>query len=786
LLNRKDTLTVKTPSSETIEEREHMNGERTGRAAVGASIRITGGRENNLKDVTLTIPKDQISVFVGVSGSGKSSIVFDTLAVEATRQLNATFPWSIRNQLPRYERPDVDTVENVTTPVIVDQQPLGGNSRSTVGTITDIYAMIRNLFSRYGEPGAGKPSAYSFNDPSGMCTECDGLGRVLRPDPDLMFDMTRSLEEGAILVPGHSEGSPGYQFYANYPKLNPKKKLNKYTAAEMETLLYGTEGHTEIFFKSGRTQRLRYEGFITSFVRRNLKVDEATRSDKSRATAERFIAEGPCLECKGSRLNAAALKSRVGGRNIAEWSGMQISDLSAFVAKAANKTIELVIAPIKTALDRIDAIGLGYLTLDRPTATLSGGEGQRLKLVRHLGSDLTGLTYIFDEPSVGMHPRDVGRLNHLLRALRDKGNTVVVVEHDPDVIEIADHVIELGPRAGVHGGEIVFTGTVKELRKANTATGNDLRRKGRLKAAPRKPKGKFQIKNAKLHNLKNVSVDIPGQVLTVVTGVAGAGKSSLISEVFRNSQPDAIFVDQSPIPASSRSTPATYLDIMDAIRKLFGKANGVDAGVFSFNSKGACEECQGRGMLVTEIAFMDPITTHCESCEGRRFKDSVLAHKLRGKSVVDVLEMPAEEAAEFFTEEPVLTKVRALVETGLGYLSLGQSLSTLSGGERQRLKLADQLAGTGGLFILDEPTTGLHMSDVDVLLGVLNGLVDRGNTVVVIEHDLAVVEQADWVIDLGPDGGKNGGEVVFTGPPEKLLTADGSLTGEHLRRRHRA
>lgn len=763
-----------------------MNGNRKEQVAAGVGIRIVGARENNLKEVTLTIPRGQITVFVGVSGSGKSSIVFDTLAVEATRQLNATFPWSIRNQLPKYERPDVDAVEHVTTPVIVDQQPLGGNSRSTVGTITDIYAMLRTLFSRYGEPSAGKPSAYSFNDPAGMCTECDGLGRVLRPDPDRMFDMTKSLEEGAILVPGYSKGSPAYQFYANYPKLDSKKKLNEYTAEEMETLLYGSEGHSEIFFKSGRTQRLRYEGFITGFIRKNLKVDESTRSEKSRATAEKFLAEGACPQCKGARLNAAALESRIGGKNIAEWCSMEISDLVEFTAKVADRATEPLLAPVRTALDRINAIGLGYLALDRPTATLSGGEGQRLKLVKHLGSDLTGLTYIFDEPSIGMHPRDVGRLNDLLTALRDKGNTVVVVEHDPAVLEVADHVVELGPRAGVHGGEVVFTGTVEQLREADTATGRGLRRTGSLNDSPRKPKGKFPIRNAKLHNLKNVSVDVPGQVLTVVTGVAGAGKSSLISTVFRESQPDAVFVDQSAIPASSRSTPTTYLGIMDPIRKLFAKANDVDASMFSFNSKGACEECQGRGMLITEIAFMEPITTHCESCDGRRFKDSVLVHKLRGKSVADVLEMQAAEAADFFTEKAVRTKVRSLVEVGLGYLSLGQSLSTLSGGERQRLKLADQLSGSGSLFILDEPTTGLHVSDVDMLLGVLNGLVDRGNTVVVIEHDLSVIEQADWVIDLGPDGGKSGGEVVFTGPPADLLAAEGSLTGEYLRQRHRA
>ncbi|MEV6300186.1 excinuclease ABC subunit UvrA [Actinoplanes sp. NPDC051861] len=754
-------------------------------AATERDIRIAGARENNLKDVSLSIPKDRVTVFVGVSGSGKSSIVFDTVAVEAQRQLNATFPWSIRNQLPRYERPDVDAVENITTPVVIDQQPLGGNSRSTVGTITDIYAMIRTLFSRYAEPSAGRPGAYSFNDPSGMCPECDGLGRMLRPDPDLMLDRTKSIEEGAIQLPGHTNGSNSYQFYANYPGIDAKKKISAYSDEELQTLLYGTEGHTEIFFKNGRTQKLRFEGLVTGFVRRNLKVDEATRSEKSRAAAEKFIAEGECTACDGARLNAAALASRIGGKNIAEWTRIEVSDLIPFLdglkeEHAAAPLIETV----RTALGRIDAIGLGYLSLDRPTATLSGGEGQRLKLVKHLGSDLTGLTYIFDEPSIGMHPHDVGRLNDLLLALRDKGNTVIVVEHDPDVVQIADHVVEIGPRAGVHGGEIVFTGTLAELREADTATGAGLRLRGKLKTTPRKSEGKFAVKDVTTHNLKNVSAEIPGKVLTVVTGVAGAGKSSLIAEAFRAAHPQAVLVDQSPIPASSRSTPATYLDLMDTIRKLFAKANGVDAGVFSFNSKGACEECQGRGVLITEIAFMDPITTRCEACEGRRFKDSVLAHELRGKSVADVLEMSTEEAIGFFTEKPIRGKLEALAETGLGYLNLGQSLGTLSGGERQRLKLADHLSGTGDLFILDEPTTGLHLADVDVLLNLLDGLVDRGNTVVVIEHDLAVVEHADWIIDLGPEGGRNGGEVIFAGPPKKLLVAENSLTGEYLRRRH--
>lgn len=745
------------------------------------SIRVIGARENNLKDVSLDIPKNRITVFVGVSGSGKSSIVFDTVAVEAQRQLNATFSWFIRNQLPKYERPHVDAVQNLTTPVIVDQRPLGGNARSTVGTITDIHAMIRVLFARYGEPNLGQPSLYSFNDPKGMCPDCDGLGRALRPDPDLMLDKTKSLDEGAILVPGYPVGSPGWQFYANYAGINPAKKIGKYTAKEMQTLLHGGQGHVELTFKNGKTQRLRFEGLVANFIRRHLNRDVGTMSEKTRDMAQRFVSEGPCPSCDGARLNPAALATRIAGGSIADWSRMQISDLIELLT-TIDGVPAAILDNIRTALRRVADIGLGYLSLDRQTTTLSGGEAQRLKLVKHLGSDLTGMTYIFDEPSVGLHPRDVGRLNDLLKALRDKRNTVLVVEHDPAVIEIADHVVELGPRAAVHGGEIVLEGTVTALRSAKTVTGVALRRSGELKTEYRKRTGTLPLRKVSLHNLKNVSVDIPTGVLTVVTGVAGSGKSSLISEAFRSSYPDSIFVDQSPIATSSRSTPATYLGLLDPVRKLFAKANGVDAGLFSFNSKGACEECQGRGVLITEIAYLDPITTHCETCDGRRFKESVLAHLLRGKSIVDVLEMSAEEAAEFFTEPVVRATLRALIDSGLGYLALGQSLATLSGGERQRIKLADQLAGTGNVYLLDEPTTGLHLSDIDMLLDLLNGMVERGNTVVVIEHNLAVIEQADWIIDLGPDGGKNGGEVVFTGTPEKLLTAEGSLTAEYLRR----
>ncbi|HEU5265226.1 MAG TPA: excinuclease ABC subunit UvrA, partial [Jatrophihabitans sp.] len=627
-----------------------------------SDIRVVGARENNLADITLTVPKGRITVFVGVSGSGKSSLVFDTLAVEAQRQLNATFPRSIRAQLPKYERPHVDAVENLTAPVVVDQRPLDGNARSTVGTISDVYAMLRVLFARAaatdsdtGEAAdtglTAVPSQYSFNDPRGMCPGCDGLGRALRPDPDLMLDKTKSLNGGALLIPGYPVGSPRWQTYGNYAGLDPDKRLDEYTAEEMQTLLHGTEGTVQITFQNGRSGTRQFEGLLDVFARRNLNRDVGALSEKTRAAAERFISEGECPTCHGTRLNPAALVTKVGGRDIAELCAMQISDLIGFFAGLRDDAVTgAIAASITSVLERVDAIGLGYLSLDRPTPSLSGGEGQRLKLVKHLSSDLTGLTYIFDEPSVGLHPRDVGRLNNLLRALRDKGNTVLVVEHDPDVLAIADHVVELGPRAGRYGGHVVFEGGFDQLRAADTVTGQALRRPTSIKPRFRKPTGQLPLRNISLHNLKNVSADFPTGVLTVVTGVAGSGKSSLVTQALRIAYPDTVAIDQSPVHASSRSTPATYLGMMDPIRKLFAKAGGVDAGLFSFNSAGACDQCQGRGVIITELAYLDPVTTHCEGCDGRRFKESVLAHTLRGKSIADVLDLSAREAAEFFTE----------------------------------------------------------------------------------------------------------------------------------------
>ncbi|GGU71991.1 ATP-binding cassette domain-containing protein [Lentzea flava] len=748
-------------------------------------IRILGAREHNLKDVSLTIPQGKITVFTGVSGSGKSSIVFDTIAIEAQRQLNSTFTWFIRNQLPRYERPHVDEIEGLTTAVIVDQNPVGGNARSTVGTMTDIYAMIRVLFARCAEPSDGLVSSFSFNDPRGMCPECDGLGVTTQLAADRILDLSKSLNEGAILLPAHGVGSIEWQRWANSGKFDPDKRLRDYTKQEMRTLLHGTGGTVRIKTTKG-SQEVAYEGVADRFARFNLKRDLSKVSERTRESVLPFITEGTCPECEGARLNAAALAARIDGRNIAEWSRMEISELIKAVSAITDPAVRSLVDTVRAALERIEEIGLGYLSLDRSTGTLSGGEGQRLKMVRHLGSSLTGLTYIFDEPSTGLHPRDVGMLNDLLRALRDKGNTVLVVEHDPDVIEIADHVVDVGPGAGVHGGQIVFEGTFAGLRKAKTPTGEGLRRSTAIKSSFRQPTGELPVVGANLHNLKNVSVSIPTGVLTVVTGVAGSGKSTLIGDVFMNTYPDAIFVDQSAITASSRSTPTTYLGMMDSIRKLFAKASGAPASLFSFNSEGACPDCKGRGVIITELAYMDPVTTHCATCDGRRFKEEVLAHRLRGLSIADVLELPAEEALEFFPERDLAAKLRSLVSVGLPYLTLGQPLSTLSGGERQRIKLAIQLNRTAGIYVLDEPTTGLHMSDVDTLLGLLNGLVDKGNTVIVIEHNLDVVQQADWVVDLGPGGGRDGGEVVFTGTPAQLLKSRTSLTGKHLKRYRQA
>ncbi|MER5219607.1 excinuclease ABC subunit UvrA [Streptomyces flaveus] len=745
-------------------------------------IQVKGARENNLRDVTLRIPKGRLTVFTGVSGSGKSSVVFDTIAVESQRQLNETFTWFIRNRLPKYERPHAEAIDDLSPAIVVDQRPVGGHSRSTVGTMTDVYSVIRVLFSRYGTPSAGPATAYSFNDPSGMCPECDGLGRTVRPDWDRILDPDRSLADGAIRFPPFAIGTWQGQAYTNTTELDPHKPVRRFTAAEREFLLRGRPGSKVTISGSGGTWNTDYEGLADRFERLYLKRDLSALSQKTRDQVQGFLTEDTCPVCHGARLNAAALATRVGGLSIADCTRMQVSDLIAVLRDIDDPVAGPIAGAAVASLERIEAIGLGYLSLDRETATLSGGEGQRLKTVRHLGSSLTGMTYIFDEPSVGLHPRDVGRLGDLLLRLRDKGNTVLVVEHDPDVIALADHVVDLGPGAGADGGRVVFEGTPDELAAADTLTGRCLRRRTQLKERPRQATGGLWVKGADLHNLRDVTVEFPTGVLTVVTGVAGSGKSTLVSQAFTAAHPDAVVVDQSSIGISARSTPATYVGIMDTVRKIFARETGTEPGLFSFNSEGACGTCQGRGISYTDLAFMDPVTTTCPDCEGRRFKEEVLRLTVGGNSIVDVLEMTADQALEFFTDTGVRRRLRALRDVGLTYLTLGQPLSTLSGGERQRIKLATRLHQTGAVYVLDEPTTGLHMSDVDGLLALLDRLVDTGNTVLVVEHNLDVVAHADWVIDLGPDGGKDGGQVIFEGPPRRLLDAEESFTAEHLRR----
>ncbi|MGY1579227.1 ATP-binding cassette domain-containing protein [Streptomyces sp. MN13] len=743
-------------------------------------ITLVGARENNLKDVTLRIPKGRLTVFTGVSGSGKSSVVFDTIAVESQRQLNETFTWFVRNRLPKYERPHADTLEDLSPAIVVDQRPIGGHSRSTVGTMTDVYSVIRVLFSRHGTPSAGPATAYSFNDPSGMCPRCDGLGRTVLPDWDRILDPARSLAGGAILFPPFAVGTWQGQTYTNTTSLDVHKPVGEFTAAEREFLLRGRGTKVGIENKDG-TWDIDYEGLADRFERLYLKRDLSSLSQKTRDLVARFLAEDTCPVCHGARLNAAALATRIGGLSIADCVRMQVGDLIGVLKEIDDPVARPIAGAAVAALERIEAIGLGYLSLDRETATLSGGEGQRLKTVRHLGSSLTGMTYIFDEPSVGLHPRDVGRLGELLLRLRDKGNTVLVVEHDPDVIALADHVVDMGPRAGADGGRVVFEGTPRELAASGTLTGRCLGRRTAVKERTRAGTGELWVKGADRHNLRDVTVCFPAGVLTAVTGVAGSGKSTLVAEL-TTAHPEAVVVDQSSIGISARSTPATYLGVMDTVRRIFARETGADPGLFSFNSAGACGTCEGRGVIHTDLAFMDPVTTTCHDCEGRRFREDVLRLTVGGRSVADVLEMTAGQALDFFDDPGVRRRLRALRDVGLTYLTLGQPLSTLSGGERQRIKLATRLHRTGAVYVLDEPTTGLHMSDVDGLLALLDRLVDAGNTVVVVEHNLDVIAHADWVVDLGPDGGKDGGRVVFEGTPRDLLAADGSFTGEHLRR----
>jgi excinuclease UvrABC ATPase subunit len=738
-------------------------------------IEVRGARENNLKDISLNIPKQKITVFTGVSGSGKSSLVFDTIAAEAQRQLNETFTAFVQGFLPHYGQPDVDRIEHLNAPIIIDQKRVGGGARSTVGTYTDIAVLLRLLFSRIGQPAAGPAYAFSFNTPQGMCPECEGIGKTVQPDLEKFLDRNLSLNGGAILHPEFKVGKWMWKMYPLSGLFDSDKPIKDYTDEELYALLYGAD----IKVSWGEFGS-KYEGLVERFTRMYIKKDAAAMSERNRAVFEQFTNTQTCPVCHGARLNQAALECRIDGRNIAELSDLEATELIAVLEDFTDPVSVKLAARLTERLQHLVDIGLGYLSLSRETATLSGGESQRVKMIRHLGNSLTEMLYILDEPTVGLHARDVVRLSNLLKKLRDKGNTVLVVEHDPDVIAIADHVVDIGPKAGTHGGEIVFEGSYAALKNADTLTGQFLKQHLPIKQQVRQPTGQMTITNASLHNLKNVTVRIPTGVLTVVTGVAGSGKSTLINDVFLAQHPDAIVIDQSRVTANSRSAPATYTGIMDDIRQAFAKATHASASLFSFNSAGSCPNCNGLGVVYTDLAFMEGMVSTCEICEGKRFKPEVLAYHLRGQTISAVLDMTVEEALAFFSEKKIKAVLQAMNDVGLGYLRLGQPLSTVSGGEGQRLKLATELHKQGSVYVMDEPTTGLHRSDIGLLMGIIDRLVDAGNTVILIEHHLDVIRQADWIIDLGPEGGSAGGDVLFEGPPYALKNDKRSITARFI------
>ncbi len=766
-------------------------------------IRVKGARENNLKSVSIEIPKRRLTVFTGVSGSGKSSLVFGTLAAESQRLINETYSAFVQGFMPSLGRPDVDALEGLTTAIIVDQERMGANARSTVGTATDANAMLRTLFSRLGRPSIGPANAFSFNVPSvrgvgaitvdkgggktekreytrlgGMCPRCEGMGAVHDIDVAQLYDDAKSLREGAIKVPGFTaEGWQSRMFEA--AGLDLDKPIRKYTKKEQHILL-----HQEPIKVKVVAANLTYEGLVLRIQKSFLSKDLDAMQPHVRAFVERAVTFTTCPDCAGTRLCEAARSSKIAGINIADACAMQITDLAAWVRGLDDASVAPLLTALRHSLDAFVEIGLGYLSLDRSTGTLSGGEAQRTKMIRHLGSSLTDVTYVFDEPTVGLHPHDIARMNELLLRLRDKGNTVLVVEHKPEVIAIADHIVDLGPGAGVAGGEVVFEGTVDGLRASKTLTGAHLRQRASLKASVRKPSGVMKVRGARTHNLQGVDVDIPLGVLVVVTGVAGSGKSSLIHGAV-SPREGVVTVDQSAIRGSRRSNPATYTDLLEPIRKAFAKANGVKPALFSANSEGACPTCNGAGVIYTDLGVMAEVSTVCEDCEGRRFDASVLRYKLGGRDIAEVLDLSAREALDFFGAGEARTPaaqaiLRRMVDAGIGYLRLGQGLTTLSGGERQRLKLATCMADDGGVYVLDEPTTGLHLADLAQLLALLDRLVDAGRSVIVIEHHQSVMAHADWIIDLGPGAGHDGGRVVFQGTPRALVEARSTLTGQHL------
>ncbi|MGW1602165.1 ATP-binding cassette domain-containing protein [Streptomyces eurythermus] len=768
-------------------------------------IRVHGARENNLRNVTVEIPKRRLTVFTGVSGSGKSSLVFDTIAAESQRLINETYSAFVQGFMPTLARPDVDVLDGLTTAIIVDQQRMGADPRSTVGTATDANAMLRILFSRLGTPHIGSPKAFSFNVASisgagavtverggkqvkerrefsitgGMCPRCEGRGTVTDIDLTQLYDADKSLNEGALTIPGYKPGGWNHRLYTESGLYDPDKPIRTFGKRQLDDFLYREPTRMKI-----AGINMTYEGLVPRIQKSMLAKDREAMQPHIREFVDRAVTFTTCTDCAGTRLSEAARSSKIKGISIADACAMQISDLAEWVRELDEPSVAPLLASLRDTLDSFVEIGLGYLSLDRPAGTLSGGEAQRTKMIRHLGSSLTDVTYVFDEPTAGLHPHDIRRMNDLLLRLRDKGNTVLVVEHKPEVIAIADHVVDLGPGAGTAGGIVCFQGTVAGLRAARTLTGRHLDDRAALKDTVREPSGALEIRGATTHNLKGVDVDIPLGVLTVVTGVAGSGKSSLV----RGSVPagaGVVFVDQTPIRGSRRSNPATYTGLLEPIRKAFAKANGVKPALFSANSEGACPACNGAGVVYTDLAIMAGVATTCEECEGRRFDASVLEYKLGGRDISEVLAMTVEQAEEFFGggegRTPAAHRVlRNLADVGLGYLTLGQPLTTLSGGERQRLKLATHMTEKGGIYVLDEPTTGLHLADVEQLLGLLDRLVDAGKSVIVIEHHQAVMAHADRIIDLGPGAGHDGGRIVFEGTPAELVAARSTITGEHL------
>lgn len=741
-------------------------------------IVIRGLRQNNLKNVSLHIPKEKIVVFTGVSGSGKSSIVFDTVAAESQRQMNETYTAFMRGRLPKYEKPKVDFIDNLTATVIIDQSRLGGNARSTVGTISDLYAGLRLLFSRIGTPYIGTASYFSFNNPNGMCKECFGIGKVMTVNVESKIDAEKSWKEGMADLAGFHVGNYYWKRYAESGIIPLDKKYKDFTETERNILLYGAEE------RGGEQLSKKVEGIELYFSRLMLKTSSAEVKDATLKKMMSLVEEKNCPVCGGKRLNAAALSCKVAGYSIDEMCEMEFIKLRDVLLGIEDKRATTMVEALVASLTRLIDIGLPYLSMNRESSTLSGGEAQRLKLVRYMGSSLTGMTYIFDEPSTGMHPRDVHRMTKLLKSLRDKGNTVLVVEHDKDIISIADEVIDVGPCAGKGGGQILFQGSYEALLLSGTKTGNAMKEEIPVKIKPRTAKEFLPVRNASLHNLKNISVDIPLHIMTVVTGVAGSGKSTLIRDVFAKQYADrVVLVDQSPVTATGRSTPATFLGFFDEIRKLLAAESGKDASLFTFNGAGACPVCKGKGVVVTELVFMDPVTTVCEECNGARYSKEALKHTYHGKNIMEILNMSIGDAYEFFIDNKKISKhLKALIEVGLPYMSLGQPLSTLSGGERQRVKLAKDLDKEGNIYILDEPTTGLHASDITSIMALFEKLVERGNTVIIIEHNLDVMKQADYIIDIGPDGGTAGGKVVFTGTPQEMIENADTITAKYLKR----